>query len=54
MTDGLYMLRWFELGLSIYDIDELDMGMIMDMIIEKANDSYDYPLIATQRDFDNF
>lgn len=54
LTDGLVMLRWLELGLSVADIDELDMGLIMDMIIEKANDSYEYPYIATQKDFDNF
>lgn len=48
------MLRYAQLGLTVADLDELDMGLITDMMIESSNDSYDYPLIATQKDFDNF
>lgn len=36
------------------DLEELDMGMVYDMIIEKANDSAEYDKIATQADFDKF
>lgn len=48
------MLRYAQLGLTVADLDELDMGLITDMMIESSNDSYEYPLIATQKDFDNF
>lgn len=36
------------------DLDELDVGMVNDMFTEKANDEYDYKVIATQDDFDKF
>ena len=40
------------------DLDELDMGMIFDMLIENANDNaedaYDTIREATQADFDRF
>ena len=48
------MLRYAQLGLTVADLDELDMGLITDMMIESYNDSYEYPLIATQKDFDKF
>ena len=52
MTTGLYMLRCMQLGLSVADLDKLEIGMVYDMIIEKQNDSYDYPVLATQEDID--
>lgn len=40
------------------DLDLLDMGTVLDMMIENANDSaedaYDTIREATQADFDNF
>ena len=40
------------------DLDELDMGMIYDILIEQANDqaedAYDTVRQATQADFDRF
>ena len=47
-------MRCVELGLSMTDLEELDMGMVYDMIIEKANDAAEYDTIATQADFDTF
>jgi len=41
-----------QLGLSIGDLDQLSIGMVMDMLIERQNDSYDYPRLATQADID--
>jgi len=35
------------------DLEVLSVGMVLDMLIERANDDYDYPLIATQADMDN-
>lgn len=36
------------------DLEDLTVGMVADMMTEKANDSYDWKQIATQEDFDKF
>ena len=54
MTTPLLYLRCIQMGMSIEDIDNLDMGFIYDMFTEQANDSLEYPEIASQEDFDNF
>lgn len=51
-TTALYLLRAVSLGISIADMSNLSMGMIVDMYIERANDNYDYPQLATQEDID--
>ena len=48
------MLRCKELGLSIDDLDNIDYGLVQDMLIEKGNDEYNYPYKASQEDFNNF
>ena len=48
------MLRCAELGLSGSDLDDMTMGMIYDMLIEKENDHEKYPYKATQEDIDKF
>lgn len=48
----MFMLRCAELGLSISDLHYLSIGMVVDMITEKANDKEEYPYIATQEDID--
>lgn len=42
------------MGLSMADLDLLDIGMVYDMLIEQENDSAEYDIVATQADFDNF
>ena len=54
MTTGLFMLRCKELGLSVTELENIDFGLVMDMLIEKDNDQYDYPYKASQEDFDKF
>lgn len=58
MTTGLFLLRCRQLGLSMSDLDLLDMGMVYDMFIEQENDeakdAYDNVRNATQADFDRF
>ena len=54
LTSGLFLLRCVELGLNMRDLEDLDVGMVYDMMIEKANDSAEYDTIATQADFDRF
>lgn len=46
------MLRAKQMGLSLEEMEELDEGMITDMIIEAANDHEDWPELATQADID--
>lgn len=48
------MLRCKELGLSVEDLEQIDFGLVQDMLIEKANDEHKWPYKATQKDFDNF
>lgn len=36
------------------DLDLLTIGMINDMWVERSNDDYDWPTLATQEDFDKF
>lgn len=48
------MLRCAELGLSETALDSMSIGMVMDMLIEKGNDSVAYPYRATQDDIKAF
>ena len=50
------MLRAKQLGLTLQEMEELEEGMILDMITESNNDNYseEYKELATQKDFDNF
>jgi len=54
MNTALFLLRCVELGISIQDLDYMTLGMVLDMFTEKGNDDYDYPVVATQDDMDNF
>lgn len=40
------MLRCSELNLSKEDLDDMTIGMVYDMLTEKANDSEKYDIIA--------
>lgn len=51
---ALFLLRCVQLGLSLSDLDRLDYGVIIDMLIESGNDGEEYDIIATQEDFDRF
>lgn len=48
------MLRCAELGLAGTDLDDMTMGMVYDMVMERMNDRADYPLRAGQQQFDSF
>lgn len=52
MNTALYILRVVQLGLSICELEYLDMGTVLDVFTEANNDSYDYPQKATQNDID--
>mgnify|MGYP000165769052 CR=1 FL=1 len=54
MTTPLVMLRAAQLGVAVSDLDLLTIGLVLDMFTESQNDSYKYPNLATQEDFDKF
>lgn len=54
MSTPLFMLRCVELGISISELELLTVGLVNDMYTEKNNDEYDYPIMASQEDFDRF
>lgn len=48
------ILRALQAGLQLSDLDELDEGVLMDIITEAGNDHAEYKDVASQRDFDRF
>ena len=54
MTTGLFLLRCKEFGFSLDELEEIEFGLVADMMIERDNDNYTYPTKATQADFDKF
>lgn len=48
------MLRCAELGLSRSDLDDMTMGMVYDMLLEKQNDKEQYPLKGIPGTLKNF
>lgn len=50
------MLRAKQLGFSLEELDNVEEGLVMDMIIESGNDLCDdeYRQVATQQDFDSY
>lgn len=49
-----FMLRCAELGLTDEALGGMTMGMVFDMLVEKMNDSVEYPYKATQEDINTF
>lgn len=54
MTTALIMLRAKQMGLSLPELGLMSFGFLMDMLTELSNDSYDYPIKATQADIEHF
>jgi len=54
MTLGLFLLRAFQMGLTLDDLDGLEYGTVVDMMTESSNDGADYAILPTQEDFDAF
>lgn len=51
MNTSLLLLRGVQLGFSLDDILFLEVGELMDILIEAGNDSYDYPIKGAEEDF---
>lgn len=55
MTTALFLLRCVQLGLSVSDLELLEIGAVFDMFTESTNDEWDgWSFKATQADFDRF
>lgn len=55
MSTALFLLRCVQLGLSIADLELLEIGTVYDMFTEASNDEWDgWAQKATQADFDSF
>lgn len=48
------MLRCKELGFSVDELENIEFGLVVDMLVERGNDDYKYPYKASQKDFDKF
>lgn len=53
-TIGLFLNLVKGLGLGISDLELMDYGTVIDMLIEKENNNFNYKQLATQEDFDRF
>ena len=53
-TGATFMLRCAELGLSDEALAGMTIGMVYDMMAEKANDHEDYPIKGDQDDIRKF
>lgn len=52
INTAVYFLRAKQIGLSMDDLEQIDIGFMFDLMIEADNDHYDYPLTADQGDID--
>lgn len=52
MTTSLFQLRALELGIKKQDLRYYTAGQIFGLLIERANDKYEYPKKATQADIE--
>ena len=51
---GLLLLRMKELGISADEMELFTIGEVVDMYIEKGNDTQEWEYAPTQADFDKF
>lgn len=51
LTPALMFLRALALGLSYEEAFRADVGFVHDLMTEKGNDSFEYPIIGTDDDF---
>ena len=50
----MLILRALQIGLKLSDLEQITLGDLVDILIENENDSYEYPIKATQEDFRSF
>lgn len=52
MNTAVYFLRAKQIGLSIAELEEIEIGFVYDLVIENGNDNCEYDKKATQGDID--
>lgn len=50
MNTAVYFLRAKQVGLSLDEMEQIDIGFVFDLMIEQSNDYEKYPEKATQAD----
>ena len=53
LTTALFQLRTKQLGFSINELFDLELGEVLDIMTESANDHAEYEYKATSADIDN-
>ena len=48
------MLRAKQSNLTLKELNMMSFGFVMDILTELSNDSFDYPIKATQADIDRY
>lgn len=48
----MYFLRAKQIGLTLEEMENLEIGFVFDMMIESGNDYCKYPELAEQDDID--
>lgn len=46
------LLRAVQIGIPLGDLEQITIGLLNDMYAEAANDTLDWPTMATQEDMD--
>lgn len=54
MTTALFLLRAYQIGMKLDDLDELEAGTVFDIMTESVNDDFKYKQVASQSDMDKF
>lgn len=54
MSTALFLLRAKQAGFSFDELSLMSVGFMNEILTESSNDSFDYPLKATQSDIDSF
>ena len=48
------MLRCYQCGLTIAELEQLSIGTVLDIFTEAQNDKCEYKQVANQSDFDKW
>jgi len=54
MTTALITLRAKQVGFTFDELSLMSLGFLYEILTELSNDSFDYPLKATQDDINSF
>ena len=52
LTPALFYMRMLENGLSYEAVFYLEVGILQDILTEKSNDAYEWPVKGTTQDID--